>query len=57
LMIIKKELKRKYQKISFKGKIVMITGATSGIGEYLVTKFLELEANKIVVTGRNLKQL
>ena len=34
--------------INFKNKKILITGATGGIGTYLVKKFLSLDGNVIV---------
>ena len=42
--------------INFKNKKILITGATGGIGEYLVKKFLSLDGN-VIATGTNEKKL
>ena len=42
--------------INLKGKKVLITGATGGIGGALVKKFLSLNA-EVLGTGTNLKNL
>ena len=42
--------------INFKNKKILITGATGGIGAYLVKKFLLLDGN-VTVTGTNEKKL
>ena len=39
-----------------KGKIILITGATSGIGEACARKFAK-EGNDIILNGRNLEKL
>ena len=40
--------------INFKNKKILITGATGGIGEYLVKKFISLDG-EVLVTGTNEK--
>ena len=42
--------------INFKNKKILITGATGGIGEYLVKKFISLDG-EVLVTGTNDKKL
>ena len=42
--------------MNFKNKNIIITGATGGIGNSLVKKFVELEGN-IIATGTNLEKL
>ena len=42
--------------INFKNKKILITGATGGIGTYLVKKFLSLDGN-VIATGTNEKKL
>ena len=42
--------------ISFKNKNVLITGATGGIGNELVNKFIKLEAN-VFATGTKSEKL
>ena len=39
-----------------KGKIILITGATSGIGEAIPRTFAK-EGNDIILNGRNLEKL
>lgn len=39
-------------KINYNGKVVLITGSSSGIGEAIAKRMSELGAN-VVVTGRN----
>ena len=42
--------------INFKGKKILITGATGGIGHALVKKFVSLEGN-ILATGTKIEKL
>ena len=42
--------------INFKGKKVLITGATGGIGGALIKKFVSLEAS-VLATGTNTEKL
>ena len=42
--------------INFKNKKILITGATGGIGEYLVKKFISLDG-EVLITGTNEKKL
>ena len=42
--------------INFKGKKILITGATGGIGKALVKKFLSLDGT-ILATGTNTEKL
>jgi short-subunit dehydrogenase involved in D-alanine esterification of teichoic acids len=42
--------------INFKGKKILITGATGGIGNALVKKFLSLEGT-VLATGTNTEKL
>ena len=46
------QIRRKNMDLNLKGKVVLITGATSGIGEACCYKFLE-EGCKLAVTGRD----
>lgn len=39
-------------KINYNGKVVLVTGSSSGIGEAIAKRMSELGAN-VVVTGRN----
>ncbi|KAL6703302.1 hypothetical protein ACN47E_010009 [Coniothyrium glycines] len=41
---------------SFEGRIVIVTGATSGIGEAAVLKFAALGASKVVMAAQNLQK-
>ena len=42
--------------MNFKGKKILVTGATGGIGGSIVKKFLSLDAN-VLATGTNLDKL
>ena len=42
--------------INFKGKKILITGATGGIGKALVKKFVSLEGN-VLATGTKTEKL
>ena len=42
--------------INFKGKKILITGATGGIGHALVKKFVSLEGN-VLATGTKIEKL
>ncbi|CDW76091.1 short-chain dehydrogenase [Stylonychia lemnae] len=44
-------------KLDFSGKIVLITGGSSGIGEELAKRFVELNAEKVIITARRLNEL
>ena len=41
----------------FSGKVVLVTGASSGIGEALVHKFVALNAKKVIISARRHDQL
>lgn len=41
----------------FTGKIVLITGGSSGIGEQLAKRFVELNAEKVIIAARTRKEL
>jgi len=45
-------IRRKYVKPNYKGQTVWITGASSGIGEYLAYEFNRYEAD-LVISARN----
>lgn len=49
-------LRRKLAKPNYDGKIVWITGASSGIGEYLTYEFNKFGAYT-VISARNTKEL
>lgn len=56
-----KEVRKSYEGLSvsgstLKGKKVFITGATGGLGEALVRRFL-LEGSKVIISGRNEEKL
>lgn len=44
-------------KPTFEGKTVLVTGGSSGIGEQLTKRFIELGAAKVIIAARNLKEL
>ena len=43
--------------MNFKNKKILITGATGGIGQDIVEKFVSLEAKKVIATGTNESKL
>ena len=47
----------KTAKIGFAGKTVFITGGSSGIGEALTKRFVELGARKVIIASRNVKEM
>ena len=47
----------KEAKPRFDGKVVLITGGSSGIGEQLAKKFVELGAKQVIITARRLNEL
>lgn len=49
-------IRRKIAKPDYKGKTVWITGASSGIGEYLAYEFNKHGA-KVILTARNQNEL
>ena len=52
-------LKFKWSKIkpTFEGKTVLITGASSGIGEELAKQFVKLRASKVILASRRIPEL
>lgn len=44
-------------KPDFNGKTVFITGGSSGIGEELAKRFIELNAKEVVIAARTVKEL
>lgn len=42
---------------NFNDKVVLITGGSSGIGEQMAKKFIELGASKVIIAARGLKEL
>ena len=51
-----KSLRRYLAKPNFKNQTVWITGASSGIGEYLAYEFSRLEAS-LIISARNVHEL
>ncbi len=47
----------KTAKLSFAGKTVFITGGSSGIGEALTKRLVELGAKKVIIASRNVKEM
>jgi NADP-dependent 3-hydroxy acid dehydrogenase YdfG len=47
----------KTAKLSFAGKIVFITGGSSGIGEAITKRMIELGAKKVIIASRNVKEM
>ena len=41
----------------FKSKVVLITGGSSGIGEGLAKRFIEIGASKVIIAARTLNEL
>ena len=56
LYVLQKSYKRKRCKPDFNKKTVWITGASSGIGEYLAYEFSKHNA-ELILTARNLSEL
>ena len=50
-------IKWKTAKLSFAGKTIFITGGSSGIGEAITKRMVELGAKKIVIASRNVKEM
>ena len=50
-------LRFKLSKPKFDGKTVFITGGSSGIGEELCKRFVELGAKKVIIAARRLAEL
>jgi short-subunit dehydrogenase len=44
-------------KPEFRGKVVLVTGGSSGIGEQLAKRFVELGAAKVIIAARTLREL
>lgn len=49
-------VRRKLVKVDYRGQVVWITGASSGIGEHLAYEFNKKGAH-VVLTARNVKEL
>jgi short-subunit dehydrogenase len=49
--------KWKTAKLSFAGKTVFITGGSSGIGEAITKRMIELGAKKVIIASRNVKEM
>ena len=47
----------KTAKLSFAGKTVFITGGSSGIGEAITKRMIELGAQKVIIASRNVKEM
>ena len=56
LIIIVFKLPRLLREVSYKGKTIWITGASSGIGEYLSYEFARVGGH-VLLSGRNMKEL
>jgi short-subunit dehydrogenase involved in D-alanine esterification of teichoic acids len=44
-------------KLDFTGKTILITGGSSGIGEHLCKRLIELNAKNVIITARNRTEL
>ncbi len=47
----------KTAQLSFAGKTVFITGGSSGIGEAITKRIIELGAKKVIIASRNVKEM
>jgi FlaA1/EpsC-like NDP-sugar epimerase len=50
-------LRWKFTPINFDGKVVFISGGSSGIGEQLTKDFVRLGAAKVIIASRRLEEL
>jgi NADP-dependent 3-hydroxy acid dehydrogenase YdfG len=41
----------------FDGKVILVTGASSGIGEQMVKQFVSLGAAQVIIAARRTKEL
>jgi FlaA1/EpsC-like NDP-sugar epimerase len=48
---------RFFVKPTFEGKVIFITGASSGIGEELAKRFVLLKAKKVIISARRREEL
>jgi NADP-dependent 3-hydroxy acid dehydrogenase YdfG len=51
------KIKSFFIKPTFKNKRVWITGGSSGIGEELTKQFIELGAEEVIISARNVKEM
>ena len=54
---ILKIIRWKLAKLDFAGKTVFITGGSSGIGEALTKRLVELGAQKVIIASRNTQEM
>ena len=54
--IVNVEIVQKINKDMFKGKNILITGGSRGLGYYMAKKFKE-DGAKVIITGRNMESL
>jgi len=47
----------KTAQLSFAGKTAFITGGSSGIGEAITKRLIELGAKKVIIASRNVKEM